>query len=550
MVKRAVTYARVSSNDAQKTGGENLAEQTRLCQEYAEQQGYQIVANLAEDERGASGAILDLPQLSKALRMAHNNAFDVLIVREIDRLSRSLAKQLYVEQELERAGITIEYVLYDFPDTPEGSINKHFRAIIAEYEREKIKQRMRSGLKRKAKDGHVILHSKAAPYGYCKVTNNGNATIEIDEEQARIIRLIFKWYVEGDETQKPLSMEAIAQRLTSEGIPTWSQIHDESWRVTKGRWGKWSRSFVWKILSSETYIGKWYYGKEEILVEVPPIVDNESWEKAQERKKKNYKHARRNTKHPYLLQYRITCGECGRKLRTHSRQRSGNKPKILYYVCHTREQDYSCEQGHYFRARKVDAATWNILTDLFRNTVKLEESLRTYQAQKDDLNKPYKDRLEVIDGMLEEKQKRLDRLLDLYLSGNFELDTLNRHKVQLENETDALQAEKARIQERLNQEELSEENLQAVLEFSQVIGEGIAAAEADFSKRRALIETLDIQAELVFEDNQELLTLYCPMLALPEGVLIEFPGIRTKKRKRYGFFSVTIALQAAKNACE
>lgn len=94
MKKRAVTYARVSGNDRAKTGGENLADQTRLCREHAIKRGYQIVADLAENDRGASGATFDLPQLSEALKMAHAGEYDVLIVRELDRLSRDLAKQL------------------------------------------------------------------------------------------------------------------------------------------------------------------------------------------------------------------------------------------------------------------------------------------------------------------------------------------------------------------------------------------------------------------------------------------------------------------------
>ena len=63
--------------------------------------------------------------------------FDVLVVREIDRLSRNLAKQLIVE-EMKRDVVQIEYVLGEFPDTPEGNFMKQVRASVAEYEREKI----------------------------------------------------------------------------------------------------------------------------------------------------------------------------------------------------------------------------------------------------------------------------------------------------------------------------------------------------------------------------------------------------------------------------
>ena len=222
MAKRAVIYARVSGNDRVRTGGENLQGQIRLCREYANKQGYHIITELAEDDRGASGATFDLPELSKALNMARASQFDILIVRELDRLSRDLAKQLIVEQELMHAGVSIEYVLYDFPDTPEGRLNKNLRAMLAEYEREKITQRMTRGKKRKVESGEVLI-AKRPPFGYKeKIDENGRKTLEIDEEEAEIIRLMFQLYTVGNEEHGPLSIGAIARKLTDMGVATYS----------------------------------------------------------------------------------------------------------------------------------------------------------------------------------------------------------------------------------------------------------------------------------------------------------------------------------------
>ena len=150
MTQRAVLYARVSSDDRGRDG-RNLSGQLEMCRQYALEQGWQIVAELAEDDRGASGASFELPELSKVLDMAEAGEFDVLAVRELDRLSRNLAKQLIVEEELNRQGVQVEYVLEDYPDSPEGRLNKHIRATIAEYEREKITERMSRGRRQKAK---------------------------------------------------------------------------------------------------------------------------------------------------------------------------------------------------------------------------------------------------------------------------------------------------------------------------------------------------------------------------------------------------------------
>jgi hypothetical protein len=41
----------------------------------------------------------------------------------LDRLSRSLEKQLLEEEELKRNGLTVKYVLSQYPDTPEGDLH-------------------------------------------------------------------------------------------------------------------------------------------------------------------------------------------------------------------------------------------------------------------------------------------------------------------------------------------------------------------------------------------------------------------------------------------
>jgi hypothetical protein len=57
-----------------------------------------------------------------------------------------LAKRLVVEEELRRAGVKIDHVWGECPDTPEGRLNKHIRATVAEYEREKEAEPIRDRL--------------------------------------------------------------------------------------------------------------------------------------------------------------------------------------------------------------------------------------------------------------------------------------------------------------------------------------------------------------------------------------------------------------------
>jgi site-specific DNA recombinase len=218
--KRAVLYARVSGDDRGKDR-RNLAGQLEMAREYSRRKGYVVVAEISEDDKGASGASFELAGLSHVLAMAEAGNFDVLVPREIDRLSRSLAKQLIVEEELRRAGVQIEYVLADYDATPEGDLMKNVRAVVAEYERLKINERMVRGRQQKVKAGNVMVFQRP-PFGYRLGEVDGRSALVVHEPEAQTVRLIFLWYTEGDEAGEPMSLADIVRELTAMGTLTCS----------------------------------------------------------------------------------------------------------------------------------------------------------------------------------------------------------------------------------------------------------------------------------------------------------------------------------------
>lgn len=207
---KAVIYARVSGDDRPEEG-RNLIGQLELCSRYAASKDYEIIAQLAEDERGVSGADFDAPQLKRAIQMARQGKFDVLIVRQIDRLARNLAKQLTAESELTQAGVKIEYVLQNFADDRFGRFNKNIFASIAELEREEITARTNRGKRNKVKTGHVVT-AQNAPYGYKQVTiDDGKQMLEIEPDEAKVIALIFDWYINRGWSYRRIAAELTRQ---------------------------------------------------------------------------------------------------------------------------------------------------------------------------------------------------------------------------------------------------------------------------------------------------------------------------------------------------
>ncbi len=499
MAERALLYARVSSDDRHRDG-RNLEGQLRMAREYAQGKGYEVVYELAEDDRGASGARIDLPELQKAIRLAQDNAFDVFIVRELDRLSRNLAKQLVVERELQDAGARIEYVLGEYHDTPEGRLNKHIRAVIAEYEREKIKQRMVRGKRQAVRAGQIVL--TRPPYGYDKKEVDGDTQLVINEHEAGIVRMMFEWYTAEGE-----SLRGIAEKLTELGIE----------RPSGGK-EPWSHSSVGKILENESCIGNWYFGQTKwidgkhveqprenwIKVDVPSIVSVELFERAQERRGKNAHLGVWQRKHKYLMAGRVKCALCGDAYAAQTVYSRG-KPYPYYY--HRYYSD--CEWKGRFRVEDVDGASWEWVKSILLDPEALRAGLQAEQEEREAITKPLRDRLNVVDGLLQENSDRLDKLLDLYLDGSFSKDILTDRREHLQTTIDALESERNELARRVESESVTDAQVEAIEGYARTMGEGLEIADADFDTKRRIIDLLDVNALLSLEDGDKVIYLTC-----------------------------------------
>jgi len=230
MTNRAVIYARVSTEE-QAEHGYSLPSQIEACRKYVQEQGWSLVGEPISDA-GISGAVLDRPGLEHIRDMAGAGEINVVVVYEIDRLTRKLAHQLLIEDELEQAGVRVHYVLGQYKDDDEGRLMKQIRGSIAEYERAKIEERMRRGRRAKVKAGSVMTHGHP-PWGYKLEKVDGKTQLAILEEEAHVVRLIYEWYVRGEGGVGPMSIGEITGRLTEMAIPPRGRTKSPAWRRNK-----------------------------------------------------------------------------------------------------------------------------------------------------------------------------------------------------------------------------------------------------------------------------------------------------------------------------
>jgi len=510
MKGRAVLYARVSSDDRPK-GERNIKGQIDMCRQHAIEKGWEVVAELSEDAKGASGYQLELPQLEKALEMARDKEYEVLIVREMDRLSRKISKQIRIEEILENYSVKIEYVIERYPDTPEGQLLKNVRAVIAEYEREKILERLNRGRRLVIRSGSIIKPSRIL-YGYKVVVKDGIKQLAINKNEAAIVKKIYHWYAGDQLDGKPLSLAQIARNLNESGVETRSRSKSDD--RTRFRIGdKWRISAIKNILTKKTYIGKWQYGKtytdengkvlerdnDDILeLNVPPIISAELWKSVQNRiqaKKKK----RALIQKEFLLYGRLQCSHCGSNIIIYHYKETSGKQRRYYSCGKGIKRNNSCNNFRYFPAEWIEENTmeWSIaLVSEFENE-KYENN------QKEEIEKQTAHNgLIDIDKAEKRRDTHMKYQINLYLAGILSIEQLDtsfneiseeRHRSHQINEA-CMHLIKPPLLTEKSQLRLSLSTFKA----DEISGEGDSAQE----KRRKFVELLDISGYLGIEDGK------------------------------------------------
>ena len=137
---RAAIYARVSTNN-----GQDPSMQTRELREYCQRRTWEVEGEYVD--AGVSGAKERKPQLDALLAACRKRRVDAVVVYRYDRFARSLRQLVNALEEFRSLGI--EFIsLHEGVDTstPNGRLVFGIFASIAEFERELIRDRVKSGI--------------------------------------------------------------------------------------------------------------------------------------------------------------------------------------------------------------------------------------------------------------------------------------------------------------------------------------------------------------------------------------------------------------------
>ena len=317
---RAACYARVSS--AGQRERDTIASQLRVLPEYVTRQGWTLTKTYVDDGRSAKAGVLDLRTgFADMLRDAAAGLFDVIVVVDVDRLTRSedLQERGAILGALQKARVklasaTSGQVLDLSTSTGDlfTSLHAFFAAEWSRKHRERVKQGKITSISRGRKPGG------RQPYGlaYSRATGAWS----IDPIRGPIVVEMFLRIVAGE------SCRQIADDFHRRGIP-------------RPR-GEWCRSRVNRIIRATYPIGSWLCDKSRGLkIAVPALVDEDLWQRAQVAVGKVGRKGLRKTRHEYLLEGIGVCGLCGEPIQIRSRAwdpRRNGRHNPAVYVCRGR----------------------------------------------------------------------------------------------------------------------------------------------------------------------------------------------------------------------
>lgn len=244
--------------------------------------------------------------------VARRHEFSAVIVPKLSRFGRSLVHLVELFDMFDRDGIALVFLDLGLDtSTSQGRLLRNVMASFAEYESEVRADYGRSSARLRSSQGQP---SGPPPIGYRKVPKS----FAIVEEEAIVVRAMFKWYVAG------VSLNNITRRMRATGT-----------RAKRG--GQWCRTSIMLLLENPSYAGLVRHEGSFKKGNWVPIIDAQTWDLAMAKRAENQeKYARpRGPNSPpgrkvHLLTSMITCPVCGRFF-----HRMGKNGPRSQYVCTT-----------------------------------------------------------------------------------------------------------------------------------------------------------------------------------------------------------------------
>lgn len=408
---RYAVYARYSTGHQT---FKSIEDQLTLCRAYAERQGWVEVGAYHDAERSGT-TVIGRSGLFAMLAAADRGEFTVILVEDLDRLSRSASGTHGMLEEMEALDIVVCTVSSGVVSDMEVAFKAAQNARYVKGQAEKT----RRGQEGTVKDGRI---SGQPAYGYRMVLalNGKNGQREPDPAQAAVVRRIMTDYVAG---MTPLE---IAKALNAEGVPG-------------PRGGPWlpgaiygNRDVGTGILRNRLYVGVNEWGRtvtkhnrhkgtskakvtpqgERLVIPVPHlrIVEDDLFQAVQDRieSRRVAPSGFRGRRRPdYLLSGLIRCGVCGKAYAVVSDKLS----------CTGSAREGTCDNRRRVAREDLEDLVLRGLKGRLLKPELIEPYLAEYRAEIERANAELAARTEAGAAHLKEVERQIANILDTVRDG-------------------------------------------------------------------------------------------------------------------------------------
>ena len=424
---RIAIYARYSSD---KQSDASIEDQVHRCKLYIEGRGGSLDEKLVFTDRAVSGASLERGGFDALMRLVRKGSIDAIVVEDLSRVSRDMVDSMHLFRELRFRGIPLLSVADGLDTSARGSkMAFAVKSLIADLYLDDLRDKTRRGLEGRHRSG---FSTGGLPYGYLsepETDARGSVVghrIQIREEQAAIVRRVFRLYLAG------LSLARIARKLNDEGVlPPRSGV-----RKGKG----WADSSVRNLLHQPKYVGQWAFNQREwmkvpgtnrrrsrprpehehITVEREDlrIIDDQTWRRAQERLatvarkyRKGGAGKGRTGRARYPLSGLLVCGYCG-----HSMVITGPKARQRYR-CNGNKARGTCDNKQTIKETVVRAGLFRRLEKRFKRPAAVRYLRRTLESRLRQRYETAPFEIERCREELSKTQSRIDQLVAFISEG-------------------------------------------------------------------------------------------------------------------------------------
>lgn len=402
-MKTAAAYIRVSTDDQVEY---SPASQLDKIREYAKRNGYILPDEYIYMDEGISGR-------HTAKRAAFNRMigtakqkpkpFDAILLWKFSRFARNREDSIVYKSMLRRqCGIDVISISESIGDDKMSVIIEAMIEAMDEYYSINLAEEVKRGMTEKASRGEAV---SIPSFGY-RIEEGKYVP---DPDTAPALQRIFTDYVNGK------GLRTIAMELNDAGIRT-------------RRGNKFENRTVKYILQNPVYIGKirwspagkadYRAGNDNTLIidgTHEPLIDNDLWQKAQERLNSTpkTKYMRQSDpKEPFMLQGLVRCSACGATL--------------CQAVNHTSLQCYAyahgkCKTSHSISIKKINA----MILEAIENAAVTGEFKITARPVDDAAKNNH------IPSLISRERKKLERIKDAYENEVYTLEEYKESREQI-----------------------------------------------------------------------------------------------------------------------